>query len=381
MEFPCKVVPCFIYGKFLSNFQAVNPNDSPSGKLTVPWCGTGALLSYMAGCPVWRPSGFPKQHHEIRLKTRWSKLLYFQIVFHISSQNCRNKIPWDQQTSSLLWWFQVGERLARYDVEKQCAMDKGDFEEARKKKEQMEEYRKSVYQQLEVHNLLDMAMVCPQLAHWWWPQYISPNVLMSIGWSCHDWICLWRIFLHPTDHRGVVPGPGTFLPPAVSRPPSGPCQAPRVHRNIQEAGKKQDTPRPTARSWSCSTEMQQPAGHTVHICSRTQDRRECRCHGRWRKGLWTRCASVRCCVKKHSLVTRNTNSYFWKNWYFSLLLLIHVWCRWQNAFRDSKWCQVLSSTTTLRGVDDDTHHDLKPSVCGQLIRVKSCPALTVWWWW
>lgn len=33
---------------------------------------------------------------------------------------------------------------------------------ARKKKEQMEEYRKSVYQQLEVHNLLDMAMVSHQ---------------------------------------------------------------------------------------------------------------------------------------------------------------------------------------------------------------------------
>lgn len=56
--------------------------------------------------------------------------------------------------------------MARYDVEKQCAMDKGDFEEARKKKEQMEEYRKSVYQQLEVHNLLDTAMVCHHLAHW-----------------------------------------------------------------------------------------------------------------------------------------------------------------------------------------------------------------------
>lgn len=56
--------------------------------------------------------------------------------------------------------------MARYDVEKQCSIDKGDFEEAKKKKQQMEDYRKSVYQQLEVHNLLDMAMVCPHLAHW-----------------------------------------------------------------------------------------------------------------------------------------------------------------------------------------------------------------------
>ncbi|CAK6954986.1 centrosomal protein of 104 kDa [Scomber scombrus] len=53
----------------------------------------------------------------------------------------------------------VGERLARYDVEKRCAIEKEDYDLAKKKKEQMEEYRKSVYQQLEVYNLLDMEMV------------------------------------------------------------------------------------------------------------------------------------------------------------------------------------------------------------------------------
>lgn len=63
---------------------------------------------------------------------------------------------------SCLLLFQVGERLARYDVEKRCAIEKEDYDMARKKKELMEEYRKSVYQQLEVHNLLDMAMVSPQ---------------------------------------------------------------------------------------------------------------------------------------------------------------------------------------------------------------------------
>lgn len=55
--------------------------------------------------------------------------------------------------------LQVGERLARYDVEKQCAIEKRDYELAKKKKELMEDYRRSVYQQLEVYNLLDMAMV------------------------------------------------------------------------------------------------------------------------------------------------------------------------------------------------------------------------------
>ncbi|XP_058498819.1 centrosomal protein of 104 kDa isoform X1 [Solea solea] len=53
----------------------------------------------------------------------------------------------------------VGERLARYDVEKRCAIEKEDYDLAKKKKELMENYRRSVYKQLEVHNLLDMTMV------------------------------------------------------------------------------------------------------------------------------------------------------------------------------------------------------------------------------
>ncbi|XP_029011867.1 centrosomal protein of 104 kDa isoform X2 [Betta splendens] len=56
----------------------------------------------------------------------------------------------------------VGERLARYDVEKRGAIEKEDYDLARKKKELMKEYRKSVYEQLEVYNLLDMTMVTQQ---------------------------------------------------------------------------------------------------------------------------------------------------------------------------------------------------------------------------
>lgn len=55
--------------------------------------------------------------------------------------------------------FQVGERLARYDVEKRCAIEKEDYDLAKRKRELMEEYRRSVYQQLEVHKVLDMATV------------------------------------------------------------------------------------------------------------------------------------------------------------------------------------------------------------------------------
>uniref|UniRef100_A0A8C6LGR9 Centrosomal protein of 104 kDa n=1 Tax=Nothobranchius furzeri TaxID=105023 RepID=A0A8C6LGR9_NOTFU len=53
----------------------------------------------------------------------------------------------------------VGERLARYDVEKRCAIEKEDYDLAKKKKELMDEYRRTVYQQLEVHNLLDVTVV------------------------------------------------------------------------------------------------------------------------------------------------------------------------------------------------------------------------------
>ncbi|KAK2897889.1 centrosomal protein of 104 kDa isoform X2 [Channa argus] len=53
----------------------------------------------------------------------------------------------------------VGERLARYDVEKRCAIEKEDYDLAKKKKDLMEDYRRTVYEQLEVHNLLDMTVI------------------------------------------------------------------------------------------------------------------------------------------------------------------------------------------------------------------------------
>lgn len=55
--------------------------------------------------------------------------------------------------------LQVGERLGRYEVEKRCAVKREDYDLAKQKKQQMEDYRLKVYQQLELHNLLD-----PELA-------------------------------------------------------------------------------------------------------------------------------------------------------------------------------------------------------------------------
>ncbi|XP_074970075.1 centrosomal protein of 104 kDa isoform X2 [Phalacrocorax aristotelis] len=53
----------------------------------------------------------------------------------------------------------VGERLGRYEVEKRYAVEKEDYDLAKKKKQQMEAYRVKVYQQLELHDLLDAELV------------------------------------------------------------------------------------------------------------------------------------------------------------------------------------------------------------------------------
>ncbi|XP_018083435.1 centrosomal protein of 104 kDa isoform X5 [Xenopus laevis] len=53
----------------------------------------------------------------------------------------------------------VGERLGHYEVEKRCAVENEEYDLAKQKKQQMEEYRQKVYQQLELHDLLDIALI------------------------------------------------------------------------------------------------------------------------------------------------------------------------------------------------------------------------------
>uniref|UniRef100_A0A669QTP0 Centrosomal protein of 104 kDa n=1 Tax=Phasianus colchicus TaxID=9054 RepID=A0A669QTP0_PHACC len=53
----------------------------------------------------------------------------------------------------------VGERLGRYEVEKRYAVEKEDYDLAKKKKQQMDAYRLKVYQQLQLHNLLDAELI------------------------------------------------------------------------------------------------------------------------------------------------------------------------------------------------------------------------------
>ncbi|NXS96286.1 CE104 protein, partial [Jacana jacana] len=53
----------------------------------------------------------------------------------------------------------VGEWLGRYEVEKRCAVEKEDYDLAKTKKQQMEAYRLKVYQQLELHDLMDAELM------------------------------------------------------------------------------------------------------------------------------------------------------------------------------------------------------------------------------
>lgn len=55
--------------------------------------------------------------------------------------------------------LQVGERLGRYEVEKRCAVEKEDYDLAKEKKQQMERFRSRVYEQLQLHELVDAELV------------------------------------------------------------------------------------------------------------------------------------------------------------------------------------------------------------------------------
>lgn len=55
--------------------------------------------------------------------------------------------------------YKIGERLARYEIEKRQAIEEEDYERAKQKKEQIQEYRTETYKQLQQNNLLDFVDV------------------------------------------------------------------------------------------------------------------------------------------------------------------------------------------------------------------------------
>ncbi|XP_056585598.1 centrosomal protein of 104 kDa [Triplophysa dalaica] len=70
----------------------------------------------------------------------------------------------------------VGERLGRYDVEKHSAIEREDYDTAKQKKDQSDAYRLNVYQQLELHNLLDISQI-QRISEVFNPEVPSPRAV------------------------------------------------------------------------------------------------------------------------------------------------------------------------------------------------------------
>ena len=51
--------------------------------------------------------------------------------------------------------LQAGEKLGKYEVEKRQAAENEDFDKAKAKKAQMDEYRMQLYQELEISDMLE----------------------------------------------------------------------------------------------------------------------------------------------------------------------------------------------------------------------------------
>ncbi len=75
--------------------------------------------------------------------------------------------------------YKIGERLARYDLEKRQAIEEEDYERAKQKKLLMQEYRSETYRQLRNNNLMEYidvrnfsvtlrACLCVYLNGWLW---------------------------------------------------------------------------------------------------------------------------------------------------------------------------------------------------------------------
>ena len=57
---------------------------------------------------------------------------------------------------------QVGEKLGKYEVEKRQAVENEDYDKAKLKKVQMDEYRLQIYKDLNVKDLLEQSGVSKQ---------------------------------------------------------------------------------------------------------------------------------------------------------------------------------------------------------------------------
>lgn len=62
-------------------------------------------------------------------------------------------------------------------MEKRCAVEKEDYDLAKEKKQQMERYRGRAYARLQLHGLLDAALVGAQGPGWLTSAHLGPGLL------------------------------------------------------------------------------------------------------------------------------------------------------------------------------------------------------------
>lgn len=128
----------------------------------------------------------------------------------------------------------VGERLGRYEVEKRCAVEKEDYDLAKEKKQQMERFRSRVYEQLQLHELVDAELMrrpldlplqplaCPSSPHHQPPMHSLPQPEERVTENR-----LVDPFLQekPSSHCLDV----SSQRPTVDRPPPATDPPPRTH--------------------------------------------------------------------------------------------------------------------------------------------------------
>lgn len=108
--------------------------------------------------------------------------------------------------------LQVGERLGRYEVEKRCAVEKEDYDLAKEKKQQMERFRSRVYEQLQLHELVDAELVggaCSRTRSWG-----AGRAILQIHTGGHQGLSLHRLLQedsndgHGAGQLGSLPADG-----------------------------------------------------------------------------------------------------------------------------------------------------------------------------
>ena len=120
--------------------------------------------------------------------------------------------------------LQVGERLGRFEVEKRCAVEKEDYDLAKEKKLHMEHFRSQVYEQLQLHSLVDAQPVgaraaprAPRNVHTAPPRRRRFRPMVSALGPRRR--CRWTCARRQTRQGGEGTGPGSSVSSPARLPP------------------------------------------------------------------------------------------------------------------------------------------------------------------